>query len=147
MDKEVFKKTERVLYDYIGIKAEISNLELEIEQLENEYGGLGAMTYDEKTGPTNNISDAIANEIIFKDKELYRLRKAKKSKEILLKKVDNAIAILDDTEKSIIKHKYLTRGNTWQVVGDILSLDSNYCCNKLRVTIINKIKYIIFPKR
>ena len=35
MSKELFKKTERLLYNYSMLKAEINNLGLEIEELEN----------------------------------------------------------------------------------------------------------------
>ena len=84
MSKELFKKTERILYNYSMLKAEINNLGLEIEELENEYEGIGAISYEERSGNTNKISDSVANEIIFREKEIYRLNKMKRSKEILL---------------------------------------------------------------
>lgn len=147
MDKELFKKTESVLYNYQVTQAEINNLELEIEELENEFGGLGAISYEEKTGATNKISDSIASEIIHKEKESYKLNKMKRSREILLTKINNALDILDDTERKLIKYRYLEGKRTWVQVGDILSLDSNYCCNTLRVSVINKLARIIFPNR
>ena len=66
MSKELFKKTERILYNYSMLKAEINNLGLEIEELENEYEGIGAISYEERSGNTNKISDSVANEIIFR---------------------------------------------------------------------------------
>lgn len=71
-NKELFKKTESILYNYSMLKAEINNLELELEELENEYEGIGAMVYEERSGATNKISDSVANEIIFKEKEVYK---------------------------------------------------------------------------
>lgn len=146
-DKELFKKTESVLYGYLMLKAEISNLELEIEEIENEYGNIGAITYEEKTGATNKISDGLASDIIFKEQELYRLKKIKKSKEILLRKIDNALGVLDETERNLVQHRYLNGKRPWMQVGEMLALDSNYCCNTLRIVIINKLLKIIFPKR
>ena len=147
MSKELFKKTERILYNYSMLKAEINNLGLEIEELENEYEGIGAISYEERSGKTNKISDSVANEIIFREKEIYRLNKMKRSKEILLSKINNALEVLDENERKVIHYRYLNGKRTWMQVGEILSMDSNYCCNTLRVNIINKLSKVIFPNR
>ena len=147
MNKELFKKTESILYNYSMLKAEINNLELEIEEIENEYAGIGAISYEERSSATNKISDSVASEIIFKEKEVYRLNKTKRSKEILLSKIDNALEALDENERKVVHYRYLNGKRTWMQVGEILSMDSNYCCNTLRVNIINKLSQMIFPKR
>ncbi len=147
MNKELFKKTESILYNYSMLKAEINNLELEIEEIGNEYEGLGAISYEERSGATNNISDSVANEIIFKEKQIYKLNKAKRSKEILLNKINNALEALDENERKVVHYRYLNGKRTWMQVGEILSMDSNYCCNTLRVNIINKLSQMIFPNR
>lgn len=147
MSKELFKKTERILYNYSMLKAEINNLGLEIEELENEYEGIGAISYEERSGNTNKISDSVANEIIFREKEIYRLNKMKRSKEILLSKINNALEVLDENERKVVHYRYLNGKRTWMQVGEILSMDSNYCCNTLRVNIINKLSKMIFPNR
>ena len=147
MSKELFKKTERILYNYSMLKAEINNLELEIEELENEYEGIGAISYEERSGTTYKISDSVANELIFKEKEVYRLNKMKRSKEILLSKINNALEVLDENERKVVHYRYLNGKRTWIQVGEILSMDSNYCCNTLRVNTINKLSKMIFPNR
>lgn len=146
-NKELFKKTESILYNYSMLKAEINNLELELEELENEYEGIGAMVYEERSSNTYKISDSVANEIMFKEKEAYKLNKMKRSKEILLLKINNALEVLDDNERKVVHYRYLNGKRTWMQVGEILSIDSNYCCNKLRVSTINKLSKMIFPKR
>lgn len=145
MSKELFKKTERILYNYSMLKAEISNLELEIEEMENEYEGIGVISYEERSTATNKISDSVANEIIFREKEVYRLHKTKRSKEILLSKINNALEVLDENERKVVHYRYLNGKRTWMQVGEILSMDSNYCCNTLRVNTINKLSKMIFP--
>ena len=147
MDKELFKRTESKLYNYSMLKAEINNLELEIEELENEYEGIVAISYEERSSATYKISDSIANEIIFREKEIYRLNKMKRSKEILLLKINNALEALDENERKVVHYRYLNGKRTWLQIGEILSMDSNYCCNTLRVNIINKLSKMIFPKR
>ena len=66
-DRDIFRDTEGVLYNYSMLKAEIHNLELEIEELKDEYQGISAISYEEKTGPTNKTSDSVANEVIHKE--------------------------------------------------------------------------------
>lgn len=146
-NREVFKKTESILYNYSMLKAEINNLQLEIEEIENEYAGLGAISYEERSSTTNKISDSVASEIIFKEKESYKLNKMKRSKEILLSKINNALEALDENERKVVHYRYLNGKRTWLQVGEILSLDSNYCCNSLRPMIINKLSAMIFPNR
>lgn len=146
-NRELFKKTESILYNYSMLKAEINNLELEIEEIENEYAGLGAISYEERSSATNKISDSVASEIIFKEKQTYKLNKAKRSKEILLNKINNALEALDENERRVVHYRYLSGKRTWMQVGEILAMDSNYCCNTLRVNIINKLSQMIFPKR
>ncbi|WP_394887057.1 siderophore-interacting protein [Clostridium butyricum] len=143
-NKEIFKKTESILYNYSMLKAEITNLNLEFEELENEYEGIGAISYEEKSSNTYKISDSVANEIMFKEKETYKI---KKSKEILLLKINNALEVLDDNKRKVVHYRYLNGKRTWMQVGEILAIDSNYCCNTLRVNIINKLFKMIFPKR
>lgn len=145
MSKELFKKTERILYNYSMLKAEINNLGLEIEELENQYEGMGSISYEERSGTTYKISDSVANEIIFREKEVYRLHKTKRSKEILLSKINNALEVLDENERKVVHYRYLNGKRTWMQVGEILSMDSNYCCNTLRVNTINKLSKMIFP--
>ena len=147
MSTELFKKTESILYNYSMLKAEINNLELEIEEIENEYAGIGTISYEERSSATNKISDSVANEIIFKEKQTYKLNKLKRSKEILLNKINNALEALDENERKVVNYRYLNGKRTWMQVGQILSMDSNYCCNTLRVKIINKLSQMIFPKQ
>lgn len=146
-NKELFKKTESILYNYSTLKVEINNLALELEELENEYEGIGAISYEERSSNTYKIPDSVANEIIFKEKEAYRINKMKRSKKILLTKINNALEVLDENEKNIVHYRYLSSKRTWMQVGEVLSMDSNYCCNMLRVSTINKLSKMIFPKR
>ena len=139
--------SEIIIYKVSEIAAEINNLELEIEELENEYEGIGAISYEERSSATYKISDSIANEIIFREKEVYRLNKIKRSKEILLLKINNALEALDENERKVVHYRYLNGKRTWMQIGEILSMHSNYCYNTLRLNTINKLSKMIFPNR
>lgn len=144
-DRDIFRDTEGVLYNYSMLKAEIHNLELEIEELRDEYQGISAISYEEKTGPTNKTSDSVVNEVIHKEKLIKKLEGIKRSKERLLMKINNAIDSLDETEKKFVEFRYTSNKKmSWNRVGELMNLDPNYCCNVIRPTIINKLSNLIY---
>ncbi|WP_242979291.1 hypothetical protein [Clostridium botulinum] len=81
-----YKKTEDLLNDYIKIKSEIDNLQIEIEDIKLEYKGVGAMSYEEKGSPTNAFNSNVENEIINKEKLLEKLNYKLNKKIRLVKK-------------------------------------------------------------
>ena len=58
-DKNLYKKTDGVLFNYKSIKAEISNLELDIEELKDERDGMKGISYEEKSSPTNKFNISV----------------------------------------------------------------------------------------
>ena len=64
---EIFRKTEGKLFDYKNIKNEIEAIELEIENIKNDYRGCGSISHEESTGPTFNISRSVENEVLKKE--------------------------------------------------------------------------------
>lgn len=128
-EKDKYRKTEGVLYNYKKIQAEIANLELEIAEVESEYRGCGAISYEEKTGPTNKFSSSVESEFEHKRKLVERLAREQEKKQRLLKKVDNAIETLEGNELKIIQLKFFAeeRKKSWNEIGDIMNLDADYC--------------------
>ena len=80
-NKELFKKVEARLHNYKYLQIQIDNLELDIEEIKNDYRGCGSISYDERTGSTYNISRTIENEIIDRERKLSKLLKTKSEKE------------------------------------------------------------------
>lgn len=144
-DRDIFRDTEGVLYNYSMLKAEIHNLELEIEELQDEYQGVCSIGYEERTGPTNKISDSVANEVIHKEKVILKLQRIKRSKERLLRKINAAIDSLDETEKKFVEYRYTSnKKRSWNQVGALMNLDPNHCCNVIRPSVINKLSCLIY---
>lgn len=55
-NKDTYKKTEWMLYNYKMLKVSIENLKSEVEELKMDTVSTGAIRYDkEKTSPTYNI--------------------------------------------------------------------------------------------
>lgn len=103
------KKIETMLYNFNQTKVEIKNIKLDIELLENEYDDGIGINYVEKTGKTNKITSAVENMIIRKEAQINRLNYAMKVKEAEIKKIENALEILTDRERSIIEMRYFQK--------------------------------------
>ncbi|AGF56447.1 vacuolar-type H+-ATPase subunit I/STV1 [Clostridium saccharoperbutylacetonicum] len=144
-DKDLYKKTDGVLFNYKTIKAEIFNLDLEIEELKEEYAGVSGISYEERTGKTNAFSSAVENEVMKKEKEINRLLREKKSKERLLSKIDNALECLEDEEKEIIKLRCFER-KSWNRVGMITHRDGDYC-GKIKRAAVNKLSELVWIRK
>jgi len=144
-EENLYQKTDGVLFNYKSIKAEIFNLELEIEELREECDGVKGMTYEEKTGPTNAFNSSVENELMKKEKEIIKLLKEKKSKERLISKIDNALESLEEEEREIIKLRCFER-NPWNKVGMITNRDGDYC-GKIKRAAVNKLSELVWIRK
>lgn len=143
MDKN-FSKVEGMLYNYKSIKAEIKNIELEIMELETDYKGCGSITYEEKTGATNKFNSSVENEMISRRKRLDYLLNLKRKKENIIKRIDNALEILEEQQLRVIELRYFSNKKLgWFTIAEIMSI-SDVTCRTLRKNAINKIISVIF---
>ena len=139
-----YRRIEGILYSYTTLKAEIKNIELEIETIINDYRGAGAISYEEKTGPTYKVTSAVENEIVTKEKKIERLKKIKRLKEIDVQKIENALETLTQREKDIIRCRYFEK-KSWNKVGEKLDLTGDYCMG-LSKGILKEIEKIIIVR-
>ena len=144
-DENLYKKTDGVLFNYKSIKAEIFNLELEVEELKDECDGVKGVSYEDNGGPTNAFNSIVENEIIKKDKEITRLLKEKKSKERLISKINNALDSLEEEEREIIKLRCIER-KSWNKVSSIINMDSDYC-GKIKRDAVKKLSELIWIRK
>lgn len=88
---------------YKEILADIGAIDIRVQELEDEILGTSGHDYKERTGKTYKFTSSVETqaEILMKKKEeLYSEQAAKKRE---LKRIDNAMIILTDEEKEIIK--------------------------------------------
>ncbi len=143
--KELFKKVEGRLHNYKNLEAQIRNLELEIEREKNDYRGCGAISYDERTGVTYNISRTVENEVIAKEKRIGKLMQTKLEKEIEKKKIENALTTLDSRETDLFNLLYNSRSkNNMKYISIKLHMDRSHCY-RMRETIVYKVMSILYP--
>lgn len=136
-----YKRVEAMLYNYKKTKAEIKILIRELEILENDYRGAGAISYDEKTQATNKFNSTVENEVISKTKEVYKLENEIRLKEIEIKNIDDALSILNEREIYIIKEYYINN-RLLKVIADEIHVNENYA-SELKHKIINKLTSMI----
>lgn len=136
-----YKRTEFMLYNYKNFKVEIKNILLEIEDIENSYRGISAIEYEEKSAPTNKISNTVEQEIILKESKIARLQDLILQKENNIKRVDNVLEVLSDYERNLIELRYFKKLTHFKIA-EILDVDvSTVYRNKKEI--INKIKNLL----
>lgn len=129
MERDKFKVMEGMLYNYKTMQQQINNLKLEIEYLKNNYSGCGSIGYSERSGSTNEFKSTVENEIIKKEKKIERLQREISYKDKQLKKVDNALMVLDDTQRELINLRYIDgQGKiSWYRICEQLNLSKTSC--------------------
>ena len=88
---------------YKELKADIKELELQIEEIEDEIIGITAMPSEEKTGPTNKFSSTVENQVIQLEKKTKDIQLEINKKRREVERIENAISVLKDEEKEIIE--------------------------------------------
>lgn len=146
--EDKFKKMEKTLYDYRKLDTAINNIDIDIEHMKNDIT-LKAISYEEKSSPTNAFSSTVENEVIKRsehmEKEIARLRSLKADKMALRTKIYNALKDLKENEYRLVELRYLDKEKrTWLDIGLELGFDMGYC-QKLRNKIINELTEIIYP--
>ncbi|MDU6115946.1 MAG: RNA polymerase subunit sigma [Paeniclostridium sordellii] len=145
MSNDKFKEAEGKLFKYNLTKAEMNCLKLDIEKIEMnyEYNGLVSIGFEERTGKTNSISKPTEKEVIQKDKVIREKYKVMKDKEIEIKKIENALTILNDEELDLVNRRYFSNKNVgWTYISKMMSMSESKC-KQMRVEIIDKIKGLL----
>lgn len=99
MKNEVREKIKK----YKELKADIVDIDLRLQELEEEMLGISALPQGEKTSRTYKITSSVEEqaEKHLERREKLLLLKSKKQRSIL--RIDNALSILDDEQKEIIE--------------------------------------------
>lgn len=132
-----FKRVEAILYNYPVLKVEIKNMKLDLEILENDYKGVNAISYEEKSGPTHKISSSVEDEVLKRDEEIISLRKTIRYKELELQKIENTLELFSEKEVKFIELKYFLKVKHI-VISSKLDMSYDYI-NEYRTKLISKI--------
>lgn len=145
MDKELFRKTEAILYDYNDLTNKIELLKAEIKEMEEEYEGCSAIQYEEKTGSTNKFNSIVENEVMSREQKLIYYYKDLNRKQTLKRRLDVAIESLKEEEKQLVELRYTNKRTlSWNQTAMVLKYSVDYCRKDLRSRIIRKLADTIF---
>ncbi len=144
--KELFKTVEVRLYNYKNLDIEIKSIELEIENVKNEFLGFESIGYGERSSETYNINKTVENEVIKREKELTRLNRLKVKKKIEKKKIENALTSLDEFEITFFNLLY--RGKLRATIPNVsmkLHIDRSHGY-RTRNRIVGKLINMLYPR-
>ena len=143
--KELIKKVEGKLHNYKYLEMQINNIELDIKKEKMEYRGCGAISYDERSGVTYNISRSVENEVIAKEKRISKLMQNKLEKEIEKQKIENALSCLDANETNFFELFYNSKSkNNMKYISMKLHMDRSHCYT-VRERLVYKIMGMLYP--
>ncbi|CAM2950965.1 siderophore-interacting protein [Hathewaya histolytica] len=132
-----YVKVQMMLDSYILWINDVKNLELEIELLKNDYD-VKAVKFQERTGKTNKISIEVEDRLINKESKIEEYQNQRKINEINIAKIDNAVQILSEFEKEVIKLKYLISPTlSWKGIAYKLRAGTS-TCRQAKIRAINK---------
>ena len=141
MKKEEIKKIEGILYNYKALQVEIDNLKIDLDIMNEEYNGIGSITYNEKSSKTNKFSSIVENEMIKRDEKIFKLTSTIKMKEGLLRKVTNSLEALDERELEFIQSFYFKR-YSYMRISEVMNMGYRYVYD-YKINVLKKLNPLI----
>ena len=109
-DKDKYYRiVEGMLYNYKKLIIEIKDIDLDIQDIEDDYTNCSAITYEERAAPTNKFNSSVENEMIYKNGKTEQLKRMKRRLERKVERVDNMLSILTNEEYRLIELRYFQR--------------------------------------
>ena len=127
MQEMSYSQVEGILYNYKMIQASIENNKIKLDdlELEDQEDGMPSLSYGDPSSKTNKINRAVETAAIINierkqdiQREIEKIIRKETNK---LKRIDNALAGLNKTERIIITLFYI-EGKTWTEV-ELTKLD------------------------
>ncbi|MGO0986702.1 hypothetical protein ACTPEW_12270 [Clostridioides difficile] len=144
--KTLFQEVEGRLYNYKKLESQIKIKEIYIKKIENEFCGCKAQSYEEKTGPTYNISSSVENEVIRREEDLNRLKEGMKTLEIEKEAIECALTSLNSFETEFFNAMYMNNEKiNMDYMANVMHIDRSHCF-RIRKRIVCKIMDMLYPK-
>lgn len=145
MDKSIYSHVEGKLYNFKSMKVELNSYKIDLEYLDKEYQGCKGKMYTSSTSKTNSLYSSVENELLKKEKQKEMLEFKIKQKEFEIKKIENALNLLDDEEMALVKFRYFSntvKPPSWSLVALRVGY-TELTCRNMRDRIIKKLYSII----
>ena len=134
--EDKFKLTEKHLYSYKDIDKLNKLTDIKIKQLLNDVS-VKAISYDEKSAPTNAFHSSVEDEVIRRDEHIRnkidQLRKEKENRIIEKELIDNALELLEAEEKKLVELRYFSKDKlSWTSIALKLNVSQDTCIRMRR---------------
>lgn len=103
-----FKHVETMLKEYPVIKAEIKNIELDMQEIENTVGFKGTSDDPRPSTPTYQFNSIVENEALSLtvEKAISKLKRERANRLKKIERIENALSILSENDDEIIRLYY-----------------------------------------
>ena len=144
--QDMYSYVEGKLYNFKSMKVELNSYKIDLEYLNKDYEGCRGQSYSGITSSkTNNLYSSVENELIRKEKRKERLQSKITEKERQIRKIENALALLDDEELQLVELRYFSdriKPLSWLAIGKEM-LTSGKRCRYLRDRVLFKLSNVI----
>ena len=143
--QDMYSYVEGKLYNFKSMKVELNSYKIDLEYLNKDYEGCRGKSYSGITSKTNSLYSSVENELIRKEKRKERLQLKIIEKEREIRKIENALALLDDEELQLVELRYFSdrmKPLSWLAIGQEM-LYSDKKCRVMNEDIINKLAGMI----
>lgn len=144
--QDMYSYVEGKLYNYKSMKVELNSYKIDLEYLNKDYEGCRGQSYSGITlSKTNSLYSSVENELIRKEKRKERLQLKITEKEREIRKIENALALLDDEELQLVELRYFSdrmKPLSWLAIGKEM-LTSDKRCRCIRDEVLFKLSNVI----
>lgn len=144
--QDMYSYVEGKLYNFKSMKVELNSYKIDLEYLNKDYEGCRGQSYSGITSSkTNSLYSSVENELIRKEKRKERLQSKITEKERQIRKIENALALLDDEELQLVELRYFSdrmKPLSWLAIGKEM-LISGKRCRYLRDRVLFKLSNVI----
>ena len=144
--QDMYSYVEGKLYNFKSMKVELNSYKIDLEYLNKDYECCRGQSYSGiKSSKTNSLYSSVENELIRKEKRKERLQLKITEKEREIRKIENALALLDDEELQLVELRYFSdriKPLSWLAIGKEM-LTSGKRCRYLRDRVLFKLSNVI----
>ncbi|UYZ37255.1 hypothetical protein OD350_06215 [Clostridium beijerinckii] len=100
---------------YKEFLADIQEIDIRVQELEEEILGISGQVTEERTGKTYKITSSVeqqAEKLMERKEELYREQATKRRQ---LQRIDNAMSVLTDEEREVIQVIHIEHKRYWRL--------------------------------
>lgn len=109
------KNTVKRIKRYKELKADIVDIDIKLQELEEDMLGITGAGLEERTGKTYKITSSVEQQADKHLKEKDKLLKIRTSKEREIARIDNAMTVLTEDEFDVIKTIHIEGDKWWRL--------------------------------